>query len=129
MGLQYPVDNYKYLGVWLDSSLSFQTHINRPQARIKSRIGFLFRNKASFPFPAKLALVVKTTILPIIDFGDAIYRTASNSPLRKLVSVRFVTNAPYNTHHCNLYSLIGWPLLHTRRQNIGISSHLQMFTV
>lgn len=114
------VDTYKYLGVWLDSSLSFQTHINQLQAKIKSRIGFLFRNKASFTFPAKLAFV-KMTILPIIDFGDIIYRIASNSLLRKLDVVyhsviRFVTNAPYNTHHCNLYSLIGWPSLHTRRQ-------------
>jgi hypothetical protein len=23
---------------------------------------------------------------------------------------------PYTTHHCNLYDLIGWPSLHTRRQ-------------
>lgn len=114
------VDNYKYLGVWLDSSLSFQTHINQLQTKIKSRISFLFRNKASLTFPAKLALV-KMTILPIIDFGDVIYRIASNSLLRKLdvvyhTAIRFVTNAPYNTHHCNLYSLIGWPSLQTRRQ-------------
>jgi len=81
MGLQ--VDTYKYLGVWLDSSLSFQTHINQLQAKIKSRIGFLFRNKASFTFPAKLAFV-KMIILPIIDFGDIIHRFASNSLLRKL---------------------------------------------
>jgi hypothetical protein len=30
--------------------------------------------------------------------------------------VRFVTIAPYTTHHCELYALVGWPLLHTRRQ-------------
>ena len=30
--LEY-VDNYKYLGVWLDCKLSFQTHINRPMGR------------------------------------------------------------------------------------------------
>jgi hypothetical protein len=114
------VDNYKYLGVWLDSSLSFQTHINQLQTKIKSRIGFLFRNKASLTFPAKLALV-KMTILPIIDYGDIIYRIASNSLLSKLdvvyhTAIRFVTNAPYNTHHCNLYSLIGWSSLQTRRK-------------
>ena len=50
--LEY-VDNYKYLGVWLDCKLSFQTHIKHLQSKIKSRIGFLFRNKASFTHAAK----------------------------------------------------------------------------
>jgi hypothetical protein len=37
--LEY-VDNYKYLGVWLDFKLSFQTHIKHLQFKIKSRIGY-----------------------------------------------------------------------------------------
>uniref|UniRef100_A0A8K9Y7J5 Reverse transcriptase domain-containing protein n=1 Tax=Oncorhynchus mykiss TaxID=8022 RepID=A0A8K9Y7J5_ONCMY len=36
--LEY-VDNYKYLGVWLDCKLSFQTHIKHLQSKVKSRIG------------------------------------------------------------------------------------------
>ena len=43
--LEY-VDNYKYLGVWLDCKLSFQTHIKHFQSKIKSRIGFLFRKQS-----------------------------------------------------------------------------------
>uniref|UniRef100_A0A8C7DA57 Reverse transcriptase domain-containing protein n=1 Tax=Oncorhynchus kisutch TaxID=8019 RepID=A0A8C7DA57_ONCKI len=117
--LEY-VDNYKYLGVWLDSKLSFQTHIKHLQSKVKSRIGFLFRNKASFTHAAKHTLV-KLTILPILDFGDVIYKIASNTLLNKLDAVyhsaiRFVTKAPYTTHHCDLYALVGWPSLHTRRQ-------------
>ena len=42
------VDNYKYLGVWLDCKLSFQTHIKHLQSKIKSRISFLYLSKASF---------------------------------------------------------------------------------
>ena len=66
--LEY-VDNYKYLGVWLDCKPSFQTHIKHLQSKIKSRIGFLFRNKASLTHAAKHTLV-KLTILPILDLGD-----------------------------------------------------------
>uniref|UniRef100_A0A8C7RJN6 Reverse transcriptase domain-containing protein n=1 Tax=Oncorhynchus mykiss TaxID=8022 RepID=A0A8C7RJN6_ONCMY len=115
--LEY-VDNYKYLGVWLDCKLSFQTHIKHLQSKVKSRIGFLFRNKTSFTHAAKH---VKLTILPILDFGDVIYKIASNTLLNKLDAVyhsaiRFVTKAPYTTHHCDLYALVGWPSLHTRRQ-------------
>uniref|UniRef100_A0A8C7QED6 Reverse transcriptase domain-containing protein n=1 Tax=Oncorhynchus mykiss TaxID=8022 RepID=A0A8C7QED6_ONCMY len=117
--LEY-VDNYKYLGVWLDCKLYFQTHIKHLQSKVKSRIGFLFRNKASFTHAAKHTLV-KLTILPILDFGDVIYKIASNTLLNKLDAVyhsaiRFVSKAPYTTHHCDLYALVGWPSLHTRRQ-------------
>ena len=107
--LEY-VDIYKYLGVWLDCKLSFQTHIKHLQSKIKSRIVFLFRNKASFTHAAKLTLV-KLTILPILDFGR-IVKMASNTLLSKLDAVyhsaiRFVTKAPYTTHHCDLYALVG----------------------
>uniref|UniRef100_A0A8K9X5I7 Reverse transcriptase domain-containing protein n=1 Tax=Oncorhynchus mykiss TaxID=8022 RepID=A0A8K9X5I7_ONCMY len=117
--LEY-VDNYKYLGVWLDCKLSFQTHIKHLQSKVKSRIGFLFRNKASFTHAAKHTLV-KLTILPILDFGDVIYKIASNTLLNKLdadyhSAIRFVTKAPYTTHHCDLYALVGWTSLHNRRQ-------------
>uniref|UniRef100_A0A8C7QPM9 Reverse transcriptase domain-containing protein n=1 Tax=Oncorhynchus mykiss TaxID=8022 RepID=A0A8C7QPM9_ONCMY len=114
------VDNYKYLGVWLDCRLSSQTHIKHLQSKMKSRISFLYCDIASFTHVAKHTLV-KRTILPILDFGDAIYKIASNTLLNKLDAVyhsaiRFVTKAPYTTHPCDLYALVGWPLLHTHRQ-------------
>ena len=117
--LEY-VDNYKYLGVWLDCKLSSQTHIKHLQYKMKSRISFLYRNKASFTHAAKHTLV-KLTILPILDFGDVISKIASNTLLNKLDAVyhsaiRFVTKAPYTTHHCDLYTLVGWPSLHTHHQ-------------
>jgi hypothetical protein len=72
------VDNYKYPGVWLDCKLSFQSHIKHLQYKIKSRIGYLFRNKAPFTHAVTL---VKLTILPILDIGDVIYKIASNTLL------------------------------------------------
>ena len=111
--LEY-VDNYKYLGVWIDCTLK------HPQSKMKSRIGFLFRNKASFTHAAKHTLV-KLTILLILDFGDVIYKIASNTLLsiQDVVyhsAICFVTNAPYTTHHCDLYALVGWPSLHNCHQ-------------
>ena len=113
------VKSYKYLGLWLDSSLSFSTHINNIQIKVKARLAFLFRNKASFTRSAKLTLV-KMTILPIVDYGDTIYKMASKTALHKLdvlhhSAIRFATNAPFNTHHCELFKLVDWPSLQTRR--------------
>ena len=100
------VSCYKYLGLWLDSSLSFTTHIKHLQSKVKARLGFLYRNKASFTRAAKHTLV-KMTILPIFDYGDSIYRMASHSTLSKLdplhhSAIRFATMAPFTNHHCDL---------------------------
>ena len=91
---------------------------------MKSRIGFLFHNKASFTHAAKLTLV-KLTILLILDFGDVIYKIASNTVLSTLDAVyhsaiNFVTKAPYNTPHCDLYALVGWTSLHICRQTLWL---------
>ena len=79
--LEY-VDNYKYLGVWFDCKLSFQTHIKHLQFKIKSRISFLFRNKQQTKHT-----LVNLTILPILDFYDVIYKIASNTILSKFDAV------------------------------------------
>jgi hypothetical protein len=101
--LEY-VDNYKYLGVWLDCKLSFQTHIKHLQSKVKSRICFLFRNKASFTHAAKHTLV-KLTILLILDFVDVIYKIASNTTQQIGCSLSqchpFCHQSP-TTHHCDL---------------------------
>ena len=36
------VTSYNYLGVWLDGTLSFSQHISKLQAKVKSRLGFLY---------------------------------------------------------------------------------------
>ena len=116
--LEY-VDNYTYLGVWLDCKLSFQSNIKHLQSKIKSRIDFLFRNKAFFTHAAKHTLI-KLTILPILDFGDVIYKIASNTQTAfNLLSNQchpFCHQSPIPTHHCDLYALVGWPSLHIHRQ-------------
>ena len=57
---------YKYLGVWLDGALPFSRHITKLQAKVKSRLGFLYRNCSSFTPAAKLTLI-QMTILPMLD--------------------------------------------------------------
>ena len=114
------VSSYKYLGIWIDSTLSFSHHISHLQSKVRAKLGFLYRNRHAFTPSAKLTLV-KMTILPTLDFGDTIYRLAGKDTLSKLntlyhSAIRFITNAPRNTHHCELYSLVGWPSLSVRRQ-------------
>ena len=82
-------------------------HISKLQAKVKSRLGFLYRNRTAFPPAAKLTLI-QMTILPMLDYGDIIYRSAGKGALERLdvlynLAIRFATNAPYRTHHyCTL---------------------------
>ena len=114
------VTSYKYLGVWLDSTLSFSQHISKLQAKVKSRLGFLHRNRTSFTSAAKLTLI-QMAILPMLDYEDIVYRSAGKGALEWLdvlyhSAIRFATNAPYRTHHCTLYSSVNWSSLYTRRK-------------
>ena len=105
------VTSFKYLGVWLDGTLSFSQDITKLQAKVKSRVGFLYRNLYSFSTAAKLTRI-QMTILPMLDYGDVIYRSADKGALEWLdvlyhSAIRFATNAPYRTHHCILSS-VNW---------------------
>ena len=113
------VKSYNYRRLWLDSSLSFSTDIINIQIKVKARLDFLLRNKASFTRSAKLTLV-KRTILPIFYYGDTIRKIASKTALHKLEvlhhsAIRFATNAPFNKHQCELLKPVDWPSLQTRR--------------
>ena len=86
-GLEFEiVTSYKYLGVWLDGTLSFSQHKSKLQAKVKSRLGFLYHNHSSFTL-------------------DGHYHS----------SIRFASNVPYRTRHCTLYS-VNWQFLYTRRK-------------
>jgi hypothetical protein len=111
------VTSYKFLGVWLDSILFFSQHISKLQAKVTSRFGFLYRNHSSFTPTAKITLIQMTT-LPMLDYGETIYRSAGKGALERLdvfyhSAISFATNAPYRTHHCTLYSSVNWSSLVT----------------
>ena len=61
------------------------------------------------------------TILPMLDYGNIIYRSAGKGALERLdglyhSAIRFATNAPYRTHHCTLYLSDNRSSLYTRRK-------------
>ena len=64
--------------------------------------------------------LVSGLFLSQLDYGDTIYRFACPTVLTKLdplyhAALRYISNAPYRTHHCTLYSLTGWSSLSMRR--------------
>ena len=113
------VTDYKYLGLWLDENLSFRTHVGCLATKLRQKVGFLYRNRSSFPMISRKR-VVEAVFLSVLDYGDVIYRHAAATTLNQLDSVyhsalRFITGDSYHTHHCILYDRVGWPSLSMRR--------------
>uniref|UniRef100_A0A3P9K1B3 Reverse transcriptase domain-containing protein n=1 Tax=Oryzias latipes TaxID=8090 RepID=A0A3P9K1B3_ORYLA len=114
------VHEYKYLGVLIDDSLTFKPHVENLVKKLRLKLGFYFRNKLCFSFEVKKRLVA-ATFLSVLDYGDLFYMNASAQCLRMIdtvyhSSLRFITNCKTMTHHCELYSRVGWPALTIRRR-------------
>ena len=113
------VPHYKYLGIWLDEKLTFNTHIECLTKNLRMKLGFFYRNRSCFPMHTRKRLI-EALFLSALDYGDIIYRNASATSLKTLDAVyhsalRFITGDTYDTHRCILYNKIGWPSLATRR--------------
>ena len=114
------VTKYKYLGFLLDTELSFKMHIENLVKKLRLKLGFFYRNRVCFSLRVR-KLLVSSTFLPVVDYGDVLYMCASSKSLAALDTVyhsalRFFTGCGRLTHHCQLYSMSGWPSLSTRRE-------------
>jgi len=114
------VDKFKYLGVWLDSKLSFKIHIGHILRKVNYGINALYRSRNCFTYSVRKKLASQL-ILPIFDYCDVVYHNSVKSDLSRLKTAynrlcRFVLGCPFLTHHCTMYSALNWPSLNTRRQ-------------
>ena len=114
------VNEYKHLGIWLDDKCTFKQHVNKRTCKLRQKRGSLYRNKVCLPKHTRKK-IIEATLLPVLDYGDVLYRDAPVTTLKSLDSVyhaalRFITGDPYNTHHCILYEKVGWSSLSVRRE-------------
>ena len=82
--LQY-VDTVKYLGITLDSKLTFKPHIEN---KIKTAKKYLFATRSSIgstwgPTPDKLLWIWETVVRPAITYGSMVWATHLTAGLKK----------------------------------------------
>lgn len=103
------MSHYKYLGITIDQSLSFTLHVQDLVKKLKLKLGFFFFFLESSP----VYLLKQKKFLSVLDYGDILYMYSTSQCLHALETVfhgalRFITNLKSLTHHCLLYSLVGW---------------------
>ena len=77
------VPKFKYLGLILDSKLSFQPHRADLIRRVQHKLYFLAQIRYYLTTYAAL-LIYKTTILPLLDYADYIYNPETKYEENKL---------------------------------------------
>ncbi len=114
------VSEYKYLGIIIDNTIIFSSHINYLKQKLRQKLGFYFRNKSWFSFYARKKRV-SVTFLPILAYGDVVYQHEPSCLLSSSDAVyhgalRVITDCKHLTHDCTLYSRVAWSFLAVRRK-------------
>lgn len=104
------VDDYKYLGVIIDTKLTFTKHLNKTIKTVSYKASQLCKIHNSIS--AKTALqFYKTMILPMLDFGDLFFHNKSKKLINKLQVIKIVVSKQF----LNCQSAL---VLLTKRENL-----------
>ena len=92
------VDTFNYLGILLDSNLSWKSHTDMLVLKISTLIGVLHRVKKYFP-KSILITIYKSLITPHLNYGLLLWgnRRSSVNILQKK-AIRVVNYSPYLSH-------------------------------
>ena len=116
-------EQFKFLGMWLDSKLTWSVHINAIIDKCKKRLnllrcvsGTLWGNKYEI-----LMMIYKGLILSILDYGSEMYDSACISLKKKIYSIQYralkiITGTIYNVSLESLQVLTGELPLYLRRK-------------
>ena len=124
------VDEHKHLGMFLDSKLSFSTHIKEVISKTRKGIGMLKYLSKYLPRHT-LNEFYKQYVRPHLDYGDVIYHSPAKvcefshsvilpNQMEKLESVQYsaalaVSGAWRETSREKVYAELGWESLSLRR--------------
>ena len=114
------VPSQKHHGVYLDTKLNFQEHLNNVLSKENKTIGLL-RNLEAFLPSQSVVTVYQTFIRPHLDYGDIIYyQTYNDSFHQKMKSIQYnatlaTTGAIRGTSKEKLYQELDLESLRKRR--------------
>lgn len=110
------VEEYKYLGIWIDAKLSFNRHIRNTISKVCFRLSKLSRIRNCLSKETALTMY-KCMILPVLDYGDIFFhhcankilitklQTLQNSAIRTISKMPKRTNTNEEEENLGLLSL------------------------
>ena len=95
-------DYVKYLGVFIDSNLTWKQHILSISSKISKSLGIISRLRHFVPTDT-LLIIYRSFIQPYITYGIAVWGQAAQTNLDKLIilqkrALRLIHFAPYRSH-------------------------------
>ena len=117
------VSSIRYLGILIDSTLSWSLHVYNIVARVRSRLLSICRY-GTLP-PAVVCLLYSTFVLPLFDYCDVVWcpTTAKLTSLIERVHSKFVNRLPLPFRSKFSYSLIECRRFHMYFYSIFKSIH------
>jgi hypothetical protein len=109
----------KYLGMWLDSTLSFECHVNDVCKRAAMALGTIGRIKRLLPKTTR-ATLVNAVVTPIFDYGAVVYRNISVAATERLQqmqnrSAKLILGVKNNFPSDEALKQLSWLPLNQRR--------------
>ena len=119
------VDCFKYLGIWLDPSLTWSNNTDKLVSTVNKRIGLLRRVRNVLP-KHTLNLLYKSLVVPHFDYCDVVWGNACKTYLLRLDKLqnaagKIILGLPRRYPTELLLNTLGWQKLHDR-----CSSHLNV---
>ena len=119
------VTQAKYLGVTLNSKLTWSNHISNITSKANSVYGFLRRNFNNCPAKTKSALY-KSMVRPILEYASNVWSPHCNNHIHVVESVqrraaRFTVNC-YSRYESvsSMLEKLNWPTLKERRDELKL---------
>ena len=111
------LEKFKYLGVFMDPTLSWKSHINYLGKKISSRLGMLRRARKILP-QSSCIILYNAMILPLFDYCSVVWDSCgaiSKGYLDKLNghAVSIILNRAVS--ETDIVHILGWPSLQSRR--------------
>ncbi len=121
------VQNYKYLGIFLDSGLTFSEHIEYTKKKINKRLGVLKLSR-KFMTASQCTTLYKALVLPLLYYGDIVFMESSLINLESLQilqnrACRIILKRPRLSPTRQMHHELKLMTLHKRRVY-----HLNLFT-
>ncbi len=106
------VNAYKYLGLIMDSALSWQDHLLHAHKKIRQRIGVLRRVRQYMDQKLSLQLY-HALILPMFDYCDSVYGNCNITALIRMQRLqnragKIILHVPFDTATSDVLSSLKW---------------------